>query len=146
MAIWVTFILIGAWVFYDAHRRGGRRVAWALGTAVAPMFVLPFYFAKRPLRAGEVREGGTAWNVLRNFAFVWTVLVGLAAMLGVAGIAVDYNPDASDAEAIGTAFGTTMGMLFLGVMWFFPFAGAVAAGLMVRKSSVVERGPDEPLA
>ena len=60
--------ILAIWAFIDAKRRKANAVLWAVST-IARSYYSSFYFAKRPLRVGEVRDGGTTWNVLKNFAF-----------------------------------------------------------------------------
>jgi hypothetical protein len=35
-----------------------------LATVILGPVVVPLYFARRPLREGETREGGVGWNIL----------------------------------------------------------------------------------
>ena len=59
------FVLFGAfaiWVLIDSRSRRENPVVWTLGTLLLGPLVLPFYVPKRPLRSGEVREGGTGWD------------------------------------------------------------------------------------
>jgi len=60
------FLLYGAfalWVLFDGLSRKMTFSAawWTLGTLFFGPITLPLYLALRPLKAGEVREGGTAW-------------------------------------------------------------------------------------
>src|SRR5215217_7207175 len=109
-SVWyfIVFGLFTLWVIYDGRRRsmGTRIIPWAVGTFLLGPIVLPIYFAKRPLRTGEVREGGFAWNVLRNFALFWTVLMVVVAISGIGGVANNQPAPTSDAEAAGAAIGT----------------------------------------
>lgn len=146
MWYWVVGGLLGAWVGWDAYQRENKWFGWGLGTLLLGFFVLPFYFAKRHLREGEVREGGTAWNVLRGFALVWTVYM---AALGVAGLVVvsgSTSAAMTTAEETGAALGAAMGMGMIAAVWFFPMFGALVLGFFLKKSSVVEEGPTGPLA
>ena len=57
------FLLYGVftlWVLFDGLTRktGALAVLWAIGTAIVGPIVLPIYVASRPLKHGEVREGG----------------------------------------------------------------------------------------
>ena len=75
---------IGAWVYFDAKsRKIDQPILWAIGSVFLWIIVVPFYFAKRPLKSGEVREGGTAWNVIKSFAIFWTLLMFI---IGVSGM------------------------------------------------------------
>ena len=73
MWYFVLYLIFAAWVFTDAKKRKNHPVGWPAATAVLGPIVLPVYFAKRNLQAGEVREGGTGWNVIKNFALFWTL-------------------------------------------------------------------------
>lgn len=67
-------VLLGRWVYLDTAARGVRNpIAWAIIVPVSWTFMLPFYLARRPLLAGEVRTGGTWWNLLRAFAATYAV-------------------------------------------------------------------------
>jgi len=104
---------------------------------------MPIYIAKRPLKANEVREGGLAWNLLKNFALTWTVLM-VAVGISALGAAAGTNP-ASDAEAAGAAIGVGLVFIILAVVWFFPMVGAIILGFFLKNSAIVERGPTGPL-
>jgi len=65
------FLLYGAfapWVLFDglSRKMGSSAVLWTIGTLILGPITLPIYLALRPLKQGEVREGGTAWNVLKK--------------------------------------------------------------------------------
>jgi len=138
--------ILAIWVCADALHRKAKAIAWTVGTLFLGPVVVPVYLAKRPLKAGEVREGGIAWNVLKNFALFWTLLVAVAAVRGMMAVSERTATLQSDAEKIGAAIGTTLGLGFIAAVWFFPVVGAAALGFMLKKSSVVERGPTGPLA
>lgn len=142
----IVFGLLTVWVVIDGIRRGlrGTIVLWAIGTLALSVLVLPFYLAKRPLKANDVREGGFAWNVLKNFALFWTVFMVVISIVSLGG--AGGTPTSSDAEAAGAAIGTALVVVILATAWFFPMVGAIVLGFFLRKSSVVERGPTGPLA
>ncbi len=143
----ILFGLLALWVGFDASRRNlgaAKAVLWAIGTFLLGVIVMPIYVAKRPLKANEVREGGLAWNLLKNFALTWTILmvaIGISAVGAAAG--TDVN---SDAEAAGAAIGTGLVVIILAVVWFFPMVGAIVLGFFLKNSAIVERGPTGPLA
>ena len=56
----VVYAILAAWIFRDAASRKTAGVKWALPAVLFAPFVLPLWLAKRPLKSGEVREGGTA--------------------------------------------------------------------------------------
>ena len=108
------------------------------------MIVLPLYFAKRPLRANEVREGGFAWNILKNFALTWTILMVAISITAIS--AASQTNVNSGAEAAGAALGMGIVIVILAVLWFVPMVGAIVLGFFLKNSAIVERGPTGPLA
>jgi hypothetical protein len=143
----IVFGLLALWVGFDASRRNLgalKAILWAIGTFLLGVIIVPVYIAKRPLKANQVREGGLAWNLLKNFALTWTILmvvIGISAIGAAAG--TDVN---SDAEAAGAAIGTGIVFLILAIVWFFPMVGAIVLGFFLKNSAIVERGPTGPLA
>ena len=138
------------WVFFDAHKRRrhtlGQAAGWALGTLVLWLFVVPLYFAQRHLRAGETREGGDGWNYLKTLALLWTIVmlaVGAHYILAASEVASNAHTSAGQA---GAAIGATLGIGLLAAVWFFPVLGALLLGLVLKKTSIVEKGPTGPLA
>jgi hypothetical protein len=74
----IIFGLLALYVIIDGSSRKlevVKTVLWAIGTFLLGVVVLPIYIAKRPLKANQIREGGFAWNVLKNFALTWTILM-----------------------------------------------------------------------
>jgi hypothetical protein len=69
--------LLALWVLFDGVSRNLRSsvLLWTAGTILLGPVILPVWLASRPLNRGEVREGGRAWNILKNFAVLWTVVV-----------------------------------------------------------------------
>ena len=129
-------------VLRDAARRKAARAAWAVAAALAWPIALPLWMATRPLRAGERRSGGRAWNGLRYFALSWTVLWGaqLLAALGVGAVVAGTARSEAD-RASGLGMVVLLAVIY-GVIWFFPALGALLLGLVLRKPAVVEHGPD----
>jgi hypothetical protein len=147
MWYFILFGLLALWVGFDASRRNlgaAKAIIWAIGTFLLGVIVMPIYIAKRPLRANEVREGGLAWNVLKNFALTWTILM-VAISISALGAAAGTNVN-SDAEAAGAAIGFSIVVVILAVVWFFPMVGAIVLGFFLKNSAIVERGPTGPLA
>lgn len=148
MWYFILFGLLALWVGFDASRRNlgaAKAVLWALGTLVLGVIVVPVYLAKRPLKANQVREGGFAWNVLKNFALTWTILM-VAISISAIGAAVGGTNVTSDAEAAGAAIGVSIVVVILAVVWFFPMVGAIVLGFFLKNSAIVERGPTGSLA
>lgn len=147
MWYFIVFGLLALWVGFDANRRNlgaVKAILWALGTLVLGVIVVPVYLAKRPLKANQVREGGFAWNVLKNFALTWTILM-VAISISAIGAAVGGTNATSDAEAAGAAIGVSIVVVILAVVWFFPMVGAIVLGFFLKNSAIVERGPTGPL-
>jgi hypothetical protein len=138
---YLIFVPFAVWIFFDARKREEKSILWAIGTALLGIIVLPVWFAKRPLLAGEVREGGTAWNILKNFALFWTILMVVGAISTMVGVSQGVNAIQDDAELAGAAIGTALGLGLIGALWFFPMVGALVLGFFLKKSSVIERGP-----
>jgi hypothetical protein len=139
--------IFAVWVLIDAtNRKMGSSVAvWVLGTLFLGPIILPIYIAKRPLKKGEVREGGTAWNVLKTFAILWTILmaiVSFSAMMKVGEVTSSLDSDAAKA---GAGLGIMLGMGFMAAVWFLPTVGAAVLGFLMKKNSIVETGPTGPL-
>jgi hypothetical protein len=119
------------WVLEDGlHRKmGGAAFLWAMRTLFLGPIALPVYMTKRPLKEDEVREGGTAWNVLKGFAILWTILMPVATFSVVA-------KGARTVELLAV----------LGMAWFLPTTGATMLAFLLKKNSIVEKGPTGPLA
>ncbi|HEY7306840.1 MAG TPA: hypothetical protein VH601_22130 [Bryobacteraceae bacterium] len=143
----VLFGIIGIWVLIDGIKRrlGGKAVGWAIGVFLLGPIVLPIYLAKRPLKVGQVREGGTAWNVLKNFAIFWTLTMVVAAAGGMISAGHHASTLTTDAEKAGAGIGTFLGLGMIFVIWLVPTFGAAVLGFFLKKSSIVERGPTGPL-
>jgi preprotein translocase subunit SecG len=144
----ILFGLLALWVGFDASRRNlgaAKAILWVIGTFLLGVIVMPIYIAKRPLKANEVREGGLAWNLLKNFALTWTVLM-VAISISAIGAAAGGTNVNSDAEAAGAAIGMSIVVVILAVVWFFPMVGAIVLGFFLKNSAIVERGPTGSLA
>ena len=147
MWYWVLNIAIALWVFFNARsRKMDQPILWAIGTSLLMIFVIPFYFAKRPLKDGEVREGGMAWNVIKSFVLFWTVFMFVAGMSGMIAASNFVAEANSDAEQAGAAIGTAIGLGMIMSLWFIVIVGSLVIGLFLKKSSIVEKGPTGPLA
>jgi hypothetical protein len=135
-------IAVTLFVLWDTARRGIARVRWAIGSALAWPVVLPAWMCMRPLRTGEVRRGGRAWNLLRYFALAWTLLWGahLAVTVGVGAVVAGTSESKSDRDA-GLSMVVLLGGMYL-VIWLVPALGALLLGALLRRSDQIERGPD----
>lgn len=146
MWYFVVFGAFAVWVFLDAKKRQENAAGWAIGTFLLGSIVAPVYFAKRNLFAGEVREGGTGWNVAKNIALYWTLTCVAAGVAGMVGVSDVVSSASTEAEQAGAAIGATLGLGFIGFIWFGLAAPALVIGLILKKSSIVERGPTGSLA
>ena len=143
----ILYAIFSAWVLFDgfSRRMGASAVAWAVGTLFFGPIILPIYLAKRPLKGGELREGGTAWNILKNFAILWTIVMAVAAFSALSTMGHLATTFQSDAERAGAGIGMFLGMGLLGLVWFLPTLGAALLGFLLKNSTVVEHGPTGPL-
>ncbi len=146
MWYFVLYAIFAVWVFIDAKKRMNHVIAWPLATFILGPLVLPVYFAKRNLKEGQVREGGTGWNVLKNFALIWTITMFVAGIAGMVSVSDVAQKATSEAEQAGVAIGATMGLGMIFILWFIVLVAALVLGLFLKKSSIVEKGPTGPLA
>jgi hypothetical protein len=135
--------LMALWVLRDARQRLERASAfgWAIGTLLVPFLALPLYHASRPLRAGETRTGGKPWNILKDFALTWTVLLLAVEVSMAIELAAGLSAQVTEADKAGYGFAAVLGLALIAMYWFFPTVGALALGFLLRRPSVVERGP-----
>jgi hypothetical protein len=145
-----SFVILAVWVFFDARGRKTNAILWTVGTVLLGPVAIFFYLAMRPLKAGEVRKGGIAWNTLKNFAIFWTVLMSTEVIGWGAFLAMGSFSPVLQAEAkkVSTVLSQLMALGFsvIAVLWLVPALGALFIGLIVRRSSIVEIGPTGPLA
>lgn len=146
MWYWLLYLVLALWVLYDASQRKNHKIWWPVAVFLIGPLSLPVYFAKRNLKAGEVREGGTGWNILKNFALLWTLTMLVITIGGMAGAGEVVSNATNDAEKAGAVIGAGIGMAMLGALWFFPMLFALILGFFLKKSSVVEKGPTGKLA
>jgi hypothetical protein len=139
--------VIAGCVLVDAMKRQVTRPhIWAFATFLCGPIVLPLYLSRRPLQLDETRRGGPVWNILKNFAFHWSVLVLVAV---VAELLVNNERDAITyglSRLIGHGIATPAGMRVLLEVWLAPIVGSTLLGFIFRRRSIVEVGPTGPLA
>jgi hypothetical protein len=140
---WLLAALAGIWIVIDGTRRGGVALGalWGVLTFLFLPVALPIYLAVRPLKTGEVREGGRAWNVLKNFAATWTVLMAVVFVGAVVGIGAVAEQVPAGLGRAGLAVRSAFGLGMLALIWLVPMIGALLLGFFLRNSTV-ERGPD----
>lgn len=142
----LIYVPVAIWMHIDSKRRlyePGKW--WAIATAFIGPLTAPVYFAKRPLKKGETREGGMPWNILKNFAIFWTLTLFVGAVGGMMGASQVMDEATNEYEEAGAAIGTAIGMGLIFVLWFFPMVGAIMLGVFLKKSNLVEEGPTGPL-
>ena len=132
-------VAIAIWMKFDGRKRSFPVLLWCVAVMIFGPLVFPIYLAKRPLLDGEVREGGTPWNVLKNFSLFWTVYLFVGWIVGM-GSASKLNAT-TDAEKLGAGIGILLGTGLIFALWFFPTLTALILGLFLKKNSIVERGP-----
>jgi len=142
----LIYAIVAIWVFLDSKKRGNNAPAWAIATFVIGVIVTPYYLAKRYLLAGETREGGVAWNVLRYFALFWTLTMILVAISGIGAISSSAPVHGNEYEQAGYAIGATIGIGMILTLWFIVLVAALVLGMFLKKSSIIEKGPTGPLA
>ncbi len=136
----VVYSILAILVFFDARNRKNNVIAWPVLTAVAGVIALPVYLAKRYLKEGETRRGGTGWNVTKYFAVFWTVSVAvdlIRSMVFIPGILEGLEPAA-------VISGSVILILSYAVIWFVIIVFVLIVGLILRDKNVIEEGPTSP--
>jgi len=142
MFAWIVIGALSFWVLIDAKKRKvDQPFLWAIGAFLLNILVFPFYLAKRNLLDGEVREGGTAWNVIKYFEIYWTIALVAVGFLYAGSLSSLMEGTKSTAEQAGATIGATLGFGFLFGLWFAVSAIILVLGLLLKKSSIVEKGP-----
>ena len=138
----IISLVLAVWVIRDASRRQTQTAPflWGLGVLLVWMLFLPLYLTKRPLKTGEVRSGGGGWNFMKNLAIVVTAYVPIVMVLGLSDVAAQAT---SVEEAVALA---VILVLLMGIVWVIFAGGVLLIGLILKKSSVIERGPTGTLA
>jgi len=71
---WIGLILISVWVHKDAGRRGNNATAWAIGTFLLVIIVLPLYLIMRNEEYETPQEDGRQgipWRGARAHPIQW---------------------------------------------------------------------------
>jgi 4-amino-4-deoxy-L-arabinose transferase-like glycosyltransferase len=140
MWYWIFNIILALWVLFDARSRKSS-MGWVVGVILIGVLVVPFYLAKRNLKPNEVRTGGTAWNVIRHFALIWTLFMGVAGIMAVNSASSVVSTAQNEFEAAGAAIGTGIGATLLFGLWLTVMIVALVIGLFVKNSGIIEKGP-----
>lgn len=130
-------LVLAVWVGRDASRRQTQTAPflWGLGVLLVWILFLPLYLTKRPLKTGEMRSGGRAWNFMKYLAIVVTAYVPIVMVLGLPDVAAQAT-SAEEAVELVVLF-----VLLMGLVWVIFAGGVLLIGLVLKKSSVIERGP-----
>ena len=142
----IVYALVAIWVFLDAKKRGNNAPAWGIATVVLGVIIAPYYLAKRYLLAGEVREGGVAWNVLRYFALFWTLTMAIVTIGAMGAVSSSMPTSGNQYEEAGAVIGATLGIGMILTVWFMVLVAALVIGMFLKKSSIIEKGPTGPMA
>ncbi len=137
-------ISLGIWAVIDARKRQEKSMLFPFLTFFAAPIFLPAYIAGRNLKEGEVREGGKAWNILKNIALFWTITYatfGISSLFPAVGIGT-----ANELKYAGAATGANLDILFIVGQWFCGTVGVLLVGTFLKKSAVIEKGPTGALA
>ncbi|ALS26863.1 hypothetical protein IJ21_14590 [Paenibacillus sp. 32O-W] len=146
MWYWILWGILAVWTFFDARKRKNNAIGWTIGVFLIGPIALPIYFAKRNLKDKEIREGGTAWNVLKNFALFWTLTMAVIIVAGMMSAGEVIDDATNGAEQAGAIIGAGLGVTMLIVIWFIIMVIALILGFFLKKSSIVEKGPTGQLA
>ena len=119
--VWYPLLcaLAAVWTYRDARRRMAP-AWWPLAVALGGPLGLAAYLALRPLRDGESREGGTAWQLVSIFVLTWTAVLALAVLWNLAFRFADFAT--------------------LATVWVAVAVPALVAGVALKRSSI-EHGP-----
>jgi hypothetical protein len=138
---WIVNLIVAIWVIFDAKKRRMDPIGWAFGTFLFSPIIVPVYFSKRSLMMGEVREGGTAWNVLKYFAIIWTIFMIFVGAQAIYKVSSTLDTSPNGAYYFGAQIGAGISFVLIAALWFFPMVFALILGFFLKKSSVIEIGP-----
>ena len=89
--------------------------------------------------------GGTGWNVIKNFAFIWTLFIVFIILLGFfGGLGFSSLSEGGADQAVVIVGLMAFGFIMM-VIWFCVAVPMLVLGLYIKQSCVVERGPTGPL-
>ncbi len=145
LTIPVALVLLGRWAYLDAKaRRICNPVAWTIMVPLTWLFMLPVYLATRPLAAGEIRTGGTSWNILRAFAATYAAGAFLV-LLRFSRMAVSALVVRAMGGGAGFLYAFLQALGLLAASVALPAVAVLGVGLLLRRPTV-EVGPTGPLA
>ncbi len=129
-------LLFAIWIFFDSHQRNNDRGKWTLGAFFLAPFVVPNYFAKRNLKEGEVRKGGTNWYRCKFFALYWTLLM----------LHFTFFSRLSELRLIQPIREQALEWFGILMLWIIPAGGVLLLGAFLKNPSKIEKGPTGSLA
>jgi heme/copper-type cytochrome/quinol oxidase subunit 2 len=135
--------LVVLYIGVSAYRRemGWWTLAWVVPALILSFLVIPFFRAFRPLKADETRSGGKIYLVLRDFARMVILLLGISFLVVFASGIVQMQGIENEAEEAGSFAGISLSAIcilpIMLVIWIIPQA---------LRSDQTEEGPTGPLA
>jgi len=142
----VLYFIFAIWVFFDSKKRKGTPWISAIVVLLFGPLMLPYYFATRNLKEGEVREGGMGWNWMKNLIIFWTITCIIWGIAAMSEVSKTMEATQKVTDQLGTAIGAGIGLGLIFVIWFVITLVALVIGLLLKKSSIVEKGPTGALA
>ena len=136
MLLWLVPVL---WVLIDANLRKNNVVGWTGLALLTGPFVIPFYLAHRNIRREEVRKGGRAWNVLRNWVVLGVVLMSYWFFIAPIRITHtshdvwDVHFGLINASATVMELALIFGLCVLAAIWII--------AIITKQKGVIEEGP-----
>lgn len=130
------FLIAGLCVVYilvNNKKRKASLTKYIILSILFPPIGFALWQAEKPLIGDERRYGGRGWNFMKWFALMHTLLCILWAFAAM-GIGASYIASTSDdAEALGAALGTGLGLTMIMIAWFIGTIGSLILGLILRK-------------
>jgi hypothetical protein len=135
----VLIIAITVWEMFDAHsRRDPNPISNAILTLLIFPIGFPWYLATRNLRPTETREGGAWWNFFKYFIILWTISCVMWAVDSC------YSAITPEGDRATQGLSLILGGGFMFLTWLVVTIVALVLGLVLKKNSVIERGPTAP--
>lgn len=126
-------------IWSDSRKRNAAFAKYALLSIIIPPIGYGLWQASKPLVGEEKRYGGKGWNVMKWVGIMHTVLCVVWALYGMFQGAGITSAAETDAEKTGAAIGTGIGIMLVGVVWFFGVAGTLIIGFLLKKPITEER-------
>lgn len=142
MLIIINLIIV-IYILFDGIIRKcpGSAFLCALVSSILGPVALAIYWSVRPLKEGEVREGGRAWNFFKYFAVFWTLFILIVLISVFVEAGGQINQMQSEIEEIGFTIGFSIGIMTIIILWGIILVGVAALGILLKKNTEVEVGP-----